>query len=206
MDESKSIDLKDIVAKNLVELRARAGFTQLQLAEKINYTDKAVSKWERGEALPDVRVLVKIAEIYNITVDDIVSRHTEKKIRPKMNTGKKRLLITMLSMGLVWFIATLVFMILFFIDLEHPYLAFVCAPLVCSIPLIVFSAKWGNWITGTLACSLLVWSLAVIFHIFVITYTDFNKIFFIYIVAGVFELLIIWWFMLRRVIKKRNKH
>ena len=197
-------DLKDIIAKNLVELRTRAGFTQLQLATKINYTDKAVSKWERGEALPDIRVLVKIAEIYNVTLDDIVSPHTEKKIKPKMNTGKKRFLITMLSVGLVWFIATLIFMGLFFFELKHSYLVYVCAPFVCSIPLIVFSAMWGNWITNTLSCSLLVWSLAVIFHIFVISFTDFNKIFFIYIVAGVFELLIIGWFMLRRVLKKRT--
>ena len=197
-------DLKDIVAKNLVDLRLKAGFTQLQLAEKINYTDKAVSKWERGEALPDIRVIVKIAEIYNISIDDLVSPHTEKKIKPKMHIGKKRLLITILSVGLVWFIATLVFMGLFFFEVKYPYLAFICAPFVCSIPLIVFSAKWGNWITDTVACSLLVWSLAVIFHVFVITFTDFNKIFFIYIVAGVFELLIIGWFMLRRVIKRKK--
>ena len=197
-------DLKDIVAKNLVELRSRAGFTQLELATKINYTDKAVSKWERGEALPDIRVLIKLAEIYNISVDDIVSPHTVKKIRPKMNIGKKRLLITALSVGLVWFIATLIFMGLFFAEVEKAYLVFICAPFVCSIPLIVFSAMWGNWITDTLACSLLVWALAVIFHVFVIAFTDFNRIFFIYVVAGVFELLIIWWFMLRRVLKKRN--
>ena len=197
-------DLKDIVAKNLVELRGKAGFTQLELAEKINYTDKAVSKWERGEALPDIRVLVKIAEIYNITLDDIVSPHTTKKIKPKMNIGKKRLLIVALSVGLVWFIATVVFMILLFADANYPYLTFVCAPFVFAIPLMVFSAKWVNWITNTLACSLLVWGLAAIFHSFVIAFTDFNKIYFIYIVAGVFELLIIWWFMLRRVIKKKS--
>ena len=197
-------DLKDIVAKNLVELRAKAGFTQLALAEKINYTDKAVSKWERGEALPDIRVLVKLAEIYNITVDDIVSVHAEKKIRPKMNTGKKRLLITLLSVGLVWFIATLRFMGLFFAEVKNSYLVFVCAPFVCSIPLIVFSVLWGNWITNTVACSLLVWSLAVIFHVFISQLIGFNKIFFIYIVAGVFELLIIGWFMLRRVLKRKK--
>ena len=198
-------DLKDIVSKNLVELRAKAGFTQLQLAEKINYTDKAVSKWERGEALPDVRVLVKIAEIYNITVDDIVSPQTVKKIRPKMNTGKKRLLIAFLSVGLVWFIATLIFMGLFFAEVPHPYLVFVCTPFVCAIPLIVFSAIWGNWITNTLACSLLVWGLAVIFHIFISRLIHFDKIFFIYIVAGVFELLIIGWFILRRILKKKSR-
>lgn len=199
-------DLKDVIAKNLVELRTKAHFTQLELAEKINYTDKAVSKWERGEAIPDLRVIIKLAEIYNISVDDIVTAHHEKKIRPKMNTVKKRLLITMLSVGLVWFIATVMFMIFYFIDAteNHAYLVFIFAPFVCAIPLIVFSVKWGNWITNMLACSLLVWTLAVIFHIFVITFTSFDKIFFIYIVAGVFEILIIWWFMLRRLLKRKK--
>ncbi len=199
-------DLKDTVAKNLVELRTKAGFTQLELAEKINYTDKAVSKWERGEAMPDLRVLVKIADIYNITVDDIVSPHTERRIKPKMNTGKKRLLITMLSVGLVLFIATLVFMIFFFIPAteKYAYLVFICAPFVCSIPLIVFSAKWGNWITDTLACSLLVWSLAIIFHLFVRAFSSFDKMYFIYIVAAAFEALVIGWFLLRRVLKKKK--
>lgn len=199
-------DLKDIIAKNLVELRTKAHFTQLELAEKINYTDKAVSKWERGEAIPDLRVIIKLAEIYNISVDDIVTEHREKKIRPKMNTGKKRVLIAMLSAGLVWFIATVLFMIFYFIPAtdEYAYLTFVFAPFVCAIPLIVFSAKWGNWITNTLACSLLVWSLAGIFYVFVSTFTSFDKIFVLFIVAGVFELLIIWWYMLRRVLKRKK--
>lgn len=199
-------DLKDIIAKNLVELRTKAHFTQLELAEKINYTDKAVSKWERGEAIPDLRVIIKLAEIYNISVDDIVTEHREKKIRPKMNIGKKRVLISMLSAGLVWFIATVLFMIFFFIPAtdDYAYLTFVFAPFVCSIPLLVFSVKWGNWITNTLACSLLVWSLAGIFYVFVSTFTNFDKIFVVFIVAGVFELLIIWWYMLRRVLKRKK--
>lgn len=200
-------DLKDIIAKNLVELRTRAHFTQLELAEKINYTDKAVSKWERGEAIPDLRVIIKLAEIYNISVDDIVTAHPEKKIRPKMNTGKKHVLIAMLSAGLVWFIATVIFTIFFFISTtaEYAYLSFVFAPFVCSIPLIVFSVKWGNWITNTLACSLLVWSLAVIFYVFVLVFApEFDKIYVLFIVAGVFELLIIWWYMLRRVLKRKK--
>ncbi|MDE7439533.1 MAG: helix-turn-helix domain-containing protein [Clostridia bacterium] len=200
-------DLKDVIAKNLVELRTKAHFTQLELAEKINYTDKAVSKWERGEAIPDLRVIIKLAEIYNISVDDIVTKHPERKIRPKMNTGKKRLLITMLSAGLVWFIMTVIFMIFFFIPKteDYAYLVFICAPLVCAIPLIVFSAKWGNWITNTLACSLLVWSFAAIFYVFVGKFApSFDKIYVVFIVAGVFELLIIWWYMLRRVLKRRK--
>ena len=62
-------DLKLIVAKNITELRKQHGMTQLQLAEKLNYSDKAVSKWERGESVPDVAVLVEIAELFSVRLD-----------------------------------------------------------------------------------------------------------------------------------------
>lgn len=199
-------ELKETIAKNLVELRAEAKLTQLQLAEKLNYSDKAVSKWERGEAIPDIRVLVKLAEIYNITVDDIISPPHERKVKPKMNTGKKRLLITLLSAGLVWFIATVLFMIVFFVPstAQYAYLVYVCAPFVCAIVLTVFSALWGNWITNTFACSLIVWTAAVIFHVFVREFSDFDKIYFLYIVAGVFEVLILLWFPFRKLYKRKK--
>ncbi len=200
-------DLKDVIAKNLVELRTKARLTQLELAEKINYTDKAVSKWERGEALPDLRVLIKLADIYNITIDEIVREPSEgRHVIPRMNIRTKQILISVLSAGLAWFVATVLFMIFYFIPATdaYAYLSFVCAPFACSIPLVVFSAKWGNWITHIFACSLLVWSLAIIFHIFVITFSSFNKIFVIYIVAGVFELLVIFWFLLRKFYKRRD--
>ena len=65
-------ELKETISKNLIELRTQARLTQAQLADMLNYSDKAVSKWERGEAIPDIRVLIKLAEIYNINVDDII--------------------------------------------------------------------------------------------------------------------------------------
>lgn len=200
-------ELKQTIANNLTELRTQAKLTQLQLAEMLNYSDKAVSKWERGEAIPDLRVLIQLAEIYHITVDDIISPPTPAKpVKPKMNVGKKRFLISLLSVGLVWFIATGMFMIFYFIPAteNHAYLTFVCAPFIMAIPLIVFSARWGNWITNILACSLLIWTAALIFHLFVIAFTDFYKIYFIYIVAGVFEVLIVLWFTLRRLSKRRK--
>ncbi len=200
-------ELKQTIANNLIELRTQAKLTQLQLAEMLNYSDKAVSKWERGEAIPDLRVLIQLAEIYHITVDDIISPPTPKKsVRPKMNIGKKRLLISLLTTGLVWFIATGIFMIFYFIPTteKHAYLTFVFAPFAMAIPLIVYSARWGNWITNIVTCSLLIWAAAVIFHVFVIAFTEFYKIYFIYIVAGVFEVLIVLWFTLKHVSKRRK--
>ena len=71
-------DLKEVIAKNLVRLRREAGITQMKLAEMLNYSDKAVSKWERGDAIPDLRVLIQLAEIYHIKVDDIITEQPEK--------------------------------------------------------------------------------------------------------------------------------
>ena len=70
-------DLKEIIAANLTRLRQEVGLTQLQLADMLNYSDKAVSKWERGESIPDLRVLIQLAEIYHITLDDIVREQPE---------------------------------------------------------------------------------------------------------------------------------
>ncbi|MDE6597409.1 MAG: helix-turn-helix domain-containing protein [Clostridia bacterium] len=204
-------ELKDTIAKNLIQLRTQAHLTQLQLAEKLNYTDKAVSKWERGEAIPDVRVLVQLAELYHISVDDIVNTSAatavQKSEHGRRKANKRRLMITLLSVGLVWFVATVVFMIFYFIPqtADYAWLSFIFAPFACGVVLTVFSAKWGNWITNILSCSVIIWGLAVIFHIFVKTFTDFNKMYFMYIVAGVFEILVILWFTLRRMMNKRKK-
>ena len=64
MDENKRI-----VADNITALRTAKKLTQSQLAEMLNYSDKSVSKWERGDSVPDVFVLKKIADIFGVTVD-----------------------------------------------------------------------------------------------------------------------------------------
>jgi transcriptional regulator with XRE-family HTH domain len=196
-------DLKDIIARNLTKLRNDANLTQLQLAEMLNYSDKAVSKWERGESIPDLRVLIQLAEIYHIKVDDIVSEHSENVVKPKINLGKKRILITLLSVGLVWFIATGVFAILYFISSmeNYAYLAFVVAPFVSSIVLVVFSAMWGTRLLSALSCSLLLWTLIIMLHIFISTFATAiaDKLYLLYIVAIPFQILIVLWFTLRKV-------
>lgn len=201
-------DLKTVIAKNLVELRTKAHLTQLQLAEMLNYSDKAVSKWERGEAIPDIRVLMRISEIFGVTLDDIVKDGSvTPQIQPKKKISGKRAFITAMSAVLVWFIATGIFIVFYFIEptADYAYLVFVVAPLATAIVLNVFSVMWGTRLTTAIASSLIVWSCVLIFHIFVLTFTDFKKIYFLYIVAAVFELLIIMWFSYRRFMAHKGK-
>lgn len=195
-------DLKDIIAKNLVRLRQQAGLTQLQLAEMLNYSDKAVSKWERGESIPDLRVLIQLAEIYHIKVDDIITEQPEGVVKPKLNLGKKRLLIVLLSVGLVWFVATGVFAIVYFSPAleQFAWLTYVVAPFVSSVVLTVFSAMWGNKITNAVACTMILWSVVAIFHVFFAVFAPVaDKWWLFYVVAAPFQILIILWFFFRKV-------
>ena len=68
-------DLRLIISQNIVSLRRKSGLTQIELAEKLSYSDKAVSKWERGESTPDITVLKAIADIFSVTVDYLISEN-----------------------------------------------------------------------------------------------------------------------------------
>lgn len=200
-------DLKEIIAANLIRLRQEVGLTQAQLADKLNYTDKAVSKWERGESIPDLRVLIQLAEIYHITVDDIVKEKTEKAVKPKLNLFHKRLLITFLSVGLVWVVATVVFMILYYISSirSFAYLSFVIAPFISAVVMLVFASVWGKRITVTLAASAVIWSIVLIVGIFLWLFAPSVPRFPFYIVAAGVQILVIGWFVLRKLYKPNRK-
>ncbi len=208
MNESNSQteDVKDIIAANLVSLRQEAGLTQLQLAEMLNYSDKAVSKWERGESIPDLRVLIKLADIYHISLDDIVRAKKEKPVKPKLNLHKKRVLITLLSVGLVVVLATAVFITFFYIVplSEYAYLAYICAPFVAAVVFTVFSALWYRRLTLAIAASLVLWSVVLIVHVILSLFTSF-PVWPFYIVAGIMQILIIGWFVLRKLYKPEKK-
>lgn len=78
-DQMEVNDLKLICASNIIRLRTAAGMTQAELGEKINYSDKSISKWERGEAIPDALVLVNLSELFGVSVDFILSSHDKWK-------------------------------------------------------------------------------------------------------------------------------
>ena len=100
-----------IVSKNLIAYRKLNNLTQLDLAEKLNYSDKAISKWERGECLPDAYTLYQIATIYGISVNDLFA--CESTLKQTATTKKvKPFFITLLSSCLVWLVATVLFVLL----------------------------------------------------------------------------------------------
>lgn len=197
-------NLNKIIAKNLIRYRTQSGMTQIELAEKINYSDKSISKWERGDGIPDIYVLVNLAKIYGITVNDLLEDNNIDDIDdviPMEAKNGKKFYIALLSIGLTWFIATLVYAILFMIPTikDYAWLSFIYAIPVSGIVFQVFSAMWGNSITNVIASSIILWgvliSICISFKI--------HTIWILCVAGGVFEILIIIWFMFRKYIKEK---
>lgn len=155
-------DLKHIIAHNLSELRRSASMTQIDLAERLHYSDKAVSKWERGESIPDVGVLKEIADLFGVTVDYLLTEeHTAPREDVPAGLQHRRAVVTLLSVALVWLIATVVFVILGMVlpGLRGEWLAFVYAIPVSAIVLLVFNSMWGRRRRNYGIVSVLVWGL-----------------------------------------------
>ena len=88
-------NIEKIFSKNLTKYRTLMGLKQSELAKKINYSDKSISKWERGEGLPDLKATSKLCEIFGITIDDMLKEnddHSGKISKTIMFKNKKHFL------------------------------------------------------------------------------------------------------------------
>ena len=200
-------ELKQTIADNLVAYRKQAHLTQQELAEKLTYSDKAISKWERAEGVPDVLVLKAIADLYGVTVNDFLVDHTKpKKLRFK-DYFAKRWLITLLSAVLVFFVATIVVFVWLVVDpnpsVNVTMYTYLTALPISMIVLLVFSCIWGKlWHRGV-AGSLLIWTLCLLIHL-VLNIVALEYTWMIYVVGAAMQLLVILWFILAYFLKRTS--
>lgn len=158
-------DIKPIIAKNITALRQSAKLTQIELAERLNYSDKAVSKWERAESIPDITVLKTIADMFEVPLDYLVRENPELPVieeELELTPAKKRnhKVITALSVLLVWFVAAVVFVVLDMVDLgtKLHLFAFAYAVPVSMIVWLVMNSIWFTRRYNYLIISLLMWT------------------------------------------------
>ncbi|MBQ7369485.1 MAG: helix-turn-helix transcriptional regulator [Clostridia bacterium] len=159
------------IAKNLTYYRKASGMTQAEVAEKISYSDKSVSKWESGNGVPDIYVLIQLASLFNVTVNDLVGNSEQSPLKEnKKKRNVLHLLTMLLSCGIVWLVATIVFVTSNLVAKGSPgWLAFVYAVPVTAILLIVFSAIWKFKLLNFLSISGLVWTLLLAIYLTVKT-------------------------------------
>ena len=204
MDEAQA--LKEIIAKNLTDLRRKNSMTQAELAEVLNYTDKAVSKWERAESIPDIIVLKQIATLFGVSVDYILTKdHDENApsgIIPKKPSKRAHVLITCISILLVWLIATAIFVVISIspAKLEHHWLAFIYALPVASIVYLVLNSVWFNQKINYLIISVLMWSILLSIHLTALVCG--HPIHLIYLLGAPGQVIILLWSRIRKNKKK----
>ena len=164
-------DVKSIVAQNLTVLRKRKGITQAELAEKFNYSDKAVCRWEHGDTLPDINVLYAICEFYDITMNDLVdpdfsSREFEK---PLKESTTYRVWLCVLLSSAIWLLATVWFVSSMTVAPKPYWLAFIWAVPACCFTVAKTLKNVFNWVGRVIVFSLFSWAAitGVYLHFFI---------------------------------------
>ena len=194
-------EIKKNVAKNITELRILNNMTQLELAEKLNYSDKTISKWERAESTPDVSVLVEIADLFGVTLDYLVrAKNAEESTLKTKNENKKYNLraISYIAESVGWIVALLAFIITSLIlkETTFQWLYFVYALPVVIIVKLVLNSIWFNPRHNYLIVSALVWSILAAIHI---TFLYFSiDVSIIYILGVASQIVIILWSFIKK--------
>lgn len=162
-------DIKNIVAENISSLRQMHNMTQMELGEKLNYSDKTISKWERGESTPDISVLVEIADLFGVTLDSLVRPENMKaavsESKPE-ETKYNRRVIAYISESVPVLVAIFAFIITTLIigDTTFQWLYFIYALPLAFVVELIFNSVWFNPRRNYFIVSELMWSILVAIH------------------------------------------
>ena len=179
--------LKKQLGANIAAYRKSMGLTQAGLAEKLNYSDKAVSKWERAESVPDVLTLTQLAELFDVTVNDllvdpnelpeqtgkveqVMSAAVEKAMKRKAN---KRIILGLSSL-LVWFVALLLFVIFSSLDVSKSWIAFFYALPADAIVRLSMRSAWKDFRRNQWLVSGIMWGTILSIFMTLLLFFDFN--------------------------------
>lgn len=199
-------NVKNTIAKNITNLRLANNMTQVELGERLNYSDKAVSKWERAESIPDVTVLVEIAKLFGVTLDYLVSGDNAEVGPADSNAANvkyNRKAITYISENIVWFVAIFAFVITTLITrhITFQWLYFLYSLPIALIVRLVFNTIWFNPRYNYLIISILMWSILIAIQI---TFFYFKiNVALIYLLGVAGQITIILWSFIKK--PKKNK-
>ena len=192
-------ELKMIIAGNIGQLRRDAGMTQLELAEYLNYSDKAVSKWERGESTPDITTLKAIADRFSVTVDYLLraDHPLETEVRREYTKRQRRnhVLITVMSCVVVWLVTVLVHT---GVNIALPeegklWMSYMYAVPITLIVLLAFNVAWGKRRFNFIIISALIWSVITCVFISTLVFTDLRNLWLLFVVGAPAQIIVGLW-------------
>ncbi len=167
-------ELKLVVASNLIKLRQAAGMTQAELGEKLNYSDKTVSKWERGESIPDAYILTRLAEIYGLTVDELLHSDSDWKPVTEAKAPVERTfssaVVTLVAIVGIWTMAVIMFVAFWVAMGQLQWLIFACAVPVTLVTWLVLNSVWNAGRHNMLIVMALVAAVVTLVYLFMLHY------------------------------------
>lgn len=189
--------LRRTVSKNIAAYRKAHKDTQMDLAAKLNYSDKSISKWERGESLPDIYILTRIADLYGITVSNLIGEvQPPREDRPRYHR-----FILLLSIALTFALATLIFFLFTVFSIPfRAWLFFIYALPVASILAIVFTSLWWGLLWQGVSVSALIWSLGLSLYLSL----QLPNVELIFVVCAAAQVLLILWELFRRFLAHKS--
>ena len=192
-------EIKQNIAKNITALRKNNKLTQAELAEKLNYSDKAISRWERGDTLPDIDILCKICDIFGVTFEYLISTETDHKKNKQIDKFQlgNRITITLLAIALAWLIATCIYVYYNIFFETKAWTVFIWAVPISALIGQVCNVMWGNKKIGLYILSILSWTLLASFYIQFLQY----NLWLIFLIGAPIQVMIFLWTQL----KPKNK-
>ena len=167
-----------VVASNLIKLRTGAGLTQLELGERLSYSDKTISKWERGDSMPDAYVLSRIAKMFSVTLDYLVSEHDEWESEDDRRKREDQVqfsgtVVTLVSLAGIWTLAMLAFVV-FWLMGSIQWIIFVIAVPASLITLLVLNTVWRGGRHNVYVVAGLVFSIVALIYLTVFKLSSIN--------------------------------
>ncbi len=196
-------ELKASFASNLIRLRTEAGMTQAELGEKLHYSDKAVSKWERAESVPDAWVLKELGRLFGVTVDELLSEPGQWSPPPTLRTEKEtysRLFIILCTIAGIWTLCMIEFVVVWVILDSIQWIVFVAAVPLSLISLLVFNSVWYRGKHNMYIVMALVLSLVLLVYLLLLRYNLWQ----VFLILAPAELLTFLAFQIRKPLRKKD--
>ena len=152
--------IKDIIGKNLADLRRQNKLTQQQVADKFGYSSKAVSRWERGETLPEIEMLAKICDFYGVKLEYLLQKEQPKGTNPNVvkNNFGRGLFIALFAFLSVWILASVIFVYSAALEIPRAWMIFIFALPLSGFVLLICNKHWGNRLFGFIIRSFILWT------------------------------------------------
>lgn len=208
-------NIYEILSDNLVRLRKSKKITQAELANILKYSDKTVSKWENGEAMPTLETLVRISEYYEVSVDDLLKKSidTEEYKQVEQIKTTNKVSIALFGIASVLTLCVVIFIASYIIDSPNKndaWTSFIWFTVASSMLGVMFSFMWTRKHIYLMFSFLLWTSLTAIYLQFLVSSDGQMNYWMLFILGAPVQAIIILTKNLRKgniekVIKKRQE-